>query len=64
MAGAFDLIIEKRDGNLHVDARAIAGFPIGIDRAAVPHRFQRVDAIFHDFTAFLAIDGHDKTHAA
>ena len=41
MPGAADLVVEEGDGDLHVNARAIAGLAIGIDRAAMPDRFQR-----------------------
>ena len=48
VAGAADLVVEEGDRDLHMDARAVAGLAIGIDRAAVPDRLQRVDAVLHD----------------
>ena len=64
VAGAADLIVEELNRNLHVDARAVAGLAVGIHRAPVPDRLQRLDARFHDLAAFLAVDRHDEAHAA
>jgi hypothetical protein len=64
VAGAQDLIVEERGRDLHVDARAVAGLAIGIDGAPVPDGLQRVDAVFHHLARRLAVDRHDKTHAA
>ncbi len=44
--------------------RAIARLAIGIDRAAVPHRFQRIDGGLHDTAVRLSIDRSDKADAA
>ena len=38
MAGAFDLVVEKRNGNLHVNTSTIAGHTIGIHSTTVPDR--------------------------
>ena len=35
---ATNLVIEKRNRDLHMDARAITGFAIGVNRATVPNR--------------------------
>ena len=64
MAGATDLIVKELHRDLHMDARAIAGAAISIDRAAVPHGPQGVDAVVHHLPRGLAVDRHDKTHAA
>ena len=64
MARAAHLVIEELDRNLHMDPRPVASLAIGIDRAPVPHRLQRVDPVFHDLTAGLAGNRHHKTHAA
>ena len=64
MPGAAHLVIEKLDRNLHMDPRPVASLAIGIHRAPVPHRFQRVDPVFHDPARRLAGNRHDQTHAA
>ena len=48
MPGAPHLIVEERGRDLHVNARTVAGLAIGIDRAPMPDRFQRLDAILHN----------------
>ncbi|MPL60913.1 hypothetical protein SDC9_06477 [bioreactor metagenome] len=64
VAGAADLVIEEGRRDLHVDARAIARLAVGIDRAAVPDRLQRLDAARHDPARGLAVQRHDETDAA
>ncbi len=64
VAGALDLVLEERVRDLDMDARAVAGLAVGIDRAAVPDRLQRVDAVLHHLAAPRAVDRHDKAHAA
>jgi hypothetical protein len=56
VAGAHDLVVEERRRDLHVDARAVAGLAIGIDRAPVPDGLQRVDPVFHHLARRLAVD--------
>jgi hypothetical protein len=50
--------------DLHVDAGAVAGLAVGIDRAAVPHRLQRLDPHQHDLAPRLAVDRRDHADAA
>ena len=47
-----------------MDAGAVAGLAVGIDRAAVPHRLQRVDAGLHHVAARLAVERGDQADAA
>jgi len=47
-----------------MDAGAVAGLAVGVDRAAVPDRAQRVDAGLHHLAARLAVDRGDETDAA
>ena len=47
-----------------MDAGAVAGLAVGVDRAAMPDRFQRVDAGLHDIAAGLAVERGDKADAA
>ena len=63
MPGTADLILEEFDRNLHVNARAVAGLAVGIDRAPVPDRLQRIDPRLDHFARPLAIDVDDKTDA-
>ena len=64
VAGAFDLVIEKRHRDLHVNARTVPGLAIGIHRAAVPDRLQRLDAGLDHLAAFLPADRHHQADAA
>jgi hypothetical protein len=64
MASAAHLVIEEADRNLHMDARAVTGFAIGIDGPAVPDRLQRGNPVFHHLARRLARNRHNKTHAA
>ncbi len=64
MPRAADLIIEERDRDLDVNARAVAGFAIGIHSAAVPDRLQRRDAFFDNPARGYAVDRDNKAHAA
>ena len=47
MPGAAHLIIEKRHRDLHMDARAVAGHAIGVNRPPVPDRLERLDPVFN-----------------
>ena len=40
---ALDLALEEVLRDLDVDAGAVAGLAVGVDRAAVPDRLQRLD---------------------
>ena len=64
VAGAADLLIKEGHRDLHVDARAIAGHPICVNRAAVPDRLERVDPVQHDLAGLLTVDVDHKAHAA
>ena len=55
---------KKSCGHFDMDAGAVAGLAVGIDRAAVPHRLQRIDAGRDDFAARLAVDRGDQADAA
>ena len=44
VAGAADMLLEEVLRNLDVDAGAVAGLAVGVDRAAVPQRLERLDA--------------------
>ncbi len=62
--GAADLIVEKLDRDLHMNARAIAGLAIGIDRTPVPDRLQRLDAVLNHLARRAAIDRNHQPDAA
>ena len=64
VTGATHLIVEKVDGDLHVDARTVAGLAIGIHRTTVPDRLERLDPVFDNRAAAGAVDVHNKTHPA
>ena len=63
MARAFDLIVKERHGNLHMDARTIAGFAIRIHGTPVPYSLQGVDSLFNNLPAGPPINRHDQTNA-
>ena len=60
----FDLGAEEILRHLQMDAGAVAGLAVGVDRAAMPDRFQRLDGADDDFAPRLAVDGRDQAHAA
>ena len=62
VTGAFNLIIEERDRDLHMNTRAIACFAIGINRTAVPNSLQRINPLLHNITRRRTINRHHKTH--
>ena len=43
-----------------MDAGAVAGLAVGIDRAAMPDRLQRIDAGLHHVAALLAVERRDR----
>ena len=43
---------------------AVAGLAVGIDRAAVPHRLERIDRRLNDTAARLAVGRGDQADAA
>ena len=61
---AADLVVEELDRNLHMNARAVTGFAIGIHSAPVPNGFQRVDPVFHHLARRLARNRHNQPDAA
>ncbi len=63
LADLAHIVLEEGVRDLHVDAGAVAGLAVGIDRAAVPHRFQRLDPHEHDLAPRLAIDRRDHADA-
>ncbi len=62
--GAPDLVLEELHRDLHVDARAVAGLAVGIDRAPVPHRLERRDPGLDHPARPLARDIDDQPDAA
>ena len=50
--------------DLQMDARAVAGLAVGIDRAPVPDRLQGLNAGLDHLTPRRAVDGRDETDAA
>mmetsp|Transcript_7118 Transcript_7118/g.11638 ORF Transcript_7118/g.11638 Transcript_7118/m.11638 type:complete len:265 (-) Transcript_7118:125-919(-) len=64
VARALDLVIEKLDGDLHVNAGPVASLAIRIYSATVPDRLEGLDAIFDNIPALAAIHGYNETHAA
>ena len=53
---AANLIIEKLCRDLHMNARAVAGFAVGIDRPTVPDGLEGVDPVFDNFARGGAVD--------
>ena len=47
-----------------MDAGAVTGLAVGVDRAAVPDRAQRIDARLHHLAPRLAVDRRDEADAA
>ncbi len=64
VAAALDVLGEEVLRDLDMDAGAVAGLAVGVHRAAVPHRLQRVDAGLHDVAPGAAIQRGDQAHAA
>ena len=64
VADPLDLVVEEVLRDLDMDAGAVAGLAVGIDRAAVPDRLQRLDALLHHLAARLAVDRRDAADAA
>ena len=61
---ALDLALEEVLRDLDVDAGAVAGLAVGVDRTAVPDRLERLDPLDHDLAPRLAVDGDDAAHPA
>jgi hypothetical protein len=64
VAGARDVLVEEVLGDLNVDAGAVAGLAVGVDRTAVPDRLQGLDAGHDHLAARLAVDRGDQADAA
>ena len=64
VAGNGDRVVEEAHRQVHMDARAVAGLAVGIDRAAMPHRLQRVNRRHHDPARGLAVGRRDEADAA
>ncbi len=64
VAGALDNLAEEILRRFDQDARAVAGFAVRIDGAAVPYRLERRDRHGDDIAARFAVDGDDEADAA
>src|SRR6185437_4527561 len=64
VAGVTDVGLEEFLRDLDMDAGAVAGLAVGIDRAAVPHRLQGVDGSLDHVAPRLAIKRRDEAYAA
>src|SRR5262249_1875710 len=64
MADGTDILFEELLGDLDMDAGAVAGLAVSIDRAAVPERLQRLDGQFDDLASWLAVARRDQPYAA
>ena len=64
VAGQRDLLLEEGLGDLHVDAGAVAGLAVGIDRATVPDRLERLDPGLDHLAPRPAVDRGDQADAA
>src|SRR3546814_14190814 len=58
------MLAEEILRNLHMDAGAVAGLAVGIDRTAVPQRLQRVDAGLDHRAVRHAVQRGDQPDAA
>ncbi|KFL48668.1 hypothetical protein IL54_4547 [Sphingobium sp. ba1] len=63
VAGVGNGVVKEAHRQIDMDARAIAGLAIGIDRAAMPHGLQRIDRGGDDAAAGTAIGGGDEADA-
>ena len=64
VAGLGDLLMEEVLRDLDMDARAVAGLAVGVHRAPVPDRLERVDARFDHVAPGRAVDRGDEPDAA
>ena len=59
-----DRVVEEAHGQLDMEAGAVAGLAVGVDRAAVPHCLQRIDRGRDDTARGLAVGRGDQADAA
>src|SRR3546814_10710208 len=64
VAGIGDGVVEEAHRQVDMDARAVAGLTVCVDRAAVPDGLERVDGAGDDAAAGTAVRGGDQTDAA
>ena len=64
MAAVGNRVVEETFGQVDVQAGAVAGLAIGIDRAPVPDRLQRINRRRDNPPGRLAIGGSDEADAA
>src|SRR3546814_11188892 len=58
------MLAEEVLRDLQVDAGAVAGLAVGVDRTAMPHRLQRLDAGDHHIAPPRSIERGDEADAA
>src|SRR3546814_9726223 len=63
MARPLDRLLEESDRQLDMKTRAIAGLAVGIDSAAVPYSFERIDRGGDDPARRFPINRRDKADA-
>src|SRR3546814_20628124 len=59
-----DRIVEERGRQIEMQPRAVAGLAVGIDRAAMPHRLQRIDRRLDDAPRRAPVGRGDEADAA
>ena len=64
MASAPNLVVEKRDWYLNVNAGPITRFSVCIDSPAMPDGLERGNTVFNNFPAALTVNRHHKANAA
>src|SRR3546814_11606589 len=57
-------IVEERGRQIEMQPRAVAGLAVGIDRAAMPHRLQRIDRRLDDAPRRAPVGRGDEADAA
>ena len=62
--GALDMLAEKVLGNLQVDTGAVTGLAVGVDRAAMPNRLQRLNPGKHHLAPRFTVNGGDEADPA
>ena len=64
MAARRDRVVKEADGQVDMDAGAVAGLAIRVDGTAMPDGLQRVDRRRHNAARGFAIGGGDEADAA